>query len=126
MTIHQPWLLIAALNGLVAVAAGAYGWHGLAADDGARQVFATGVQYQMWHALALVGVAWLGEGRTGRTLKLINGAGILLTVGIVLFCGALYWFGLFGQVPFAGMAPAGGFALMGGWALLAASALIRD
>lgn len=126
MSLRQPWLLVAALNGLCAVAAGAYGWHGLAADDGARQVFMMGVQYQMWHALGLLGIAWLAEGRSRLTLRLINWAGVLLTVGIVLFSGSLYWFGVYGVVPVNGLAPAGGFALMAGWALLAASALVRD
>ena len=49
------WLLVAAVNGLLAVAAGAFGAHGLQAqiDAHALQVFETGARYQMYHALAI-------------------------------------------------------------------------
>ncbi len=56
------WLFLAALNGLLAVAAGAYGAHWLEVTDSAhRDLFNTGMQYHMWHALALLAVAWLAS-----------------------------------------------------------------
>ena len=127
MTAGNPWLLVAAVGGLSGVAAGAWGWHGLAADQGAREVYATGVQYQMWHSLALLAVAWLAESRRGTPAAAwIKGAGFSFALGIVLFSGSLYFYGVAGDVPFAGAAPVGGFALMAGWAFLAVAALRRE
>lgn len=114
------WLFLGAVNGLVAVAAGAYGWHSLAADDGGRAIFAMGVDYQMWHALALIAVAWLASGNGGLPATI---AGWAFTIGIVLFSGTLYAFGVTGSIPLGGAAPAGGVLLMAGWAALAWIAL---
>ena len=112
------WLFFGGLNGLIAVAAGAYGWHALAGDDGARKMFEIGAQYQMAHALALVAVAWLASTRSGRALVPVHLAGAAFTLGIVLFSGTLYAFGLFAVVPVEGAAPVGGFLLMTGWLAL--------
>ncbi len=127
----RTWLFLAAANGLMAVFAGAYGWHSLEADEGARQIFAMGVQYQMWHALALLAVAWLatrgedggrspGSGLGPRPVRL---AGWAFTIGILLFSGSLYAFGITGTIPVDGAAPAGGFSLMAGWGALMWAAL---
>ncbi len=112
------WLFLGAVNGLVAVAAGAYGWHSLAGDDGARKMFEIGVQYQMGHALALLAVAWLATRLQGRGRVPVHVAGGAFTLGIILFSGTLYAFGLTGLVPVEGAAPAGGMLLMIGWLAL--------
>ncbi len=57
MTASNFWLLIAAVNGGVAAVAVAYGWHGIDTGEAARDAFNAGVQYHMWHALVLLGVA---------------------------------------------------------------------
>ncbi len=117
------WLLVAAVSGAAAVLAGSYGWHGLAAGSIERDVFNTGVQYHMWHTLALLGLAWFTDARQGTSAAMwANRAGVLFVVGMVLFSGSAYFFGLTGEVPFQGSAPAGGIALMAGWAVLAFSA----
>ncbi|MET4702431.1 uncharacterized membrane protein YgdD (TMEM256/DUF423 family) [Constrictibacter sp. MBR-5] len=51
------WIVCAALNGLCAVGVGAWATIGLAESPVAADLVGTAVQYQMWHALALVGVA---------------------------------------------------------------------
>ncbi len=123
MTINNPWLVVAALNGGLATFAGAYGWHWLEADDGGREMFTMGVQYHMWHSLALLAVAlFMDRSRDTSAAKWVNGAGLLFSAGIVLFSGSLYAFGLTGELPLHGAAPAGGLALMAGWAALAFAA----
>lgn len=124
LTPRNPWLLAAAISGLIAVVAGAWGWHGLKADAGAREVYTTGVHYHMWHTLALLAVAWLAESRQGTAAgKWAQRAGVAFIAGIVLFAGSLYFYGLFGDVPLPGLAPAGGVALMAGWVCLGVAAI---
>lgn len=111
------WLCLGGLNGLLSVAAGAYGRHGALGDAG-REMFAIASQYQITHGLALLAVAWLAS-RSGSDLRTTTTvAGLAFTLGIVLFSGSLYWFGLTGAVPFAGSAPAGGMLLMAAWLAL--------
>ena len=135
MTASNRWLLIAALNGLAAVIAGAWGAHGLGGEERLRDSFNNGVQYQMWHSLALFGIAWLTGGGTGKEgasaqapgrAKWAGYAGWLFVAGIVFFSGSLYFYGLTGSVPFSGSAPVGGVTLMAGWAVLAFAATRRN
>lgn len=120
------WLFFAGLNGLCAVIAGAYGWHLLEADDGPRRIFMMGVDFQMWHALALFGVAWLSDRRhRGRPLML-NLAGGSFILGTLLFSGTLYAFGVSGSIPLPYAAPIGGLLLVVGWLMIVICALRRD
>lgn len=120
------WLFLGALNGLIAVGAGAYGWHWLEVDDsGLRDIFAMGVDYQMWHALALLAVAWLSTRCEGRAARLVTVSGWSFTLGIVLFSGTLYYLGLTGEAPLHGLAPAGGLFLMAGWGALMGCAVVH-
>jgi len=112
------WLALGGFFGLTGVAAGAWGWHELGGDDSVREIFMMGVSYQLWHALALVAVAWLA-GRTDMAQsKLPVVAGIGFGAGIVLFSGTLYAFAITGMAPMEGAAPVGGFCLMAGWGAL--------
>lgn len=116
------WLLLAALNGFLAVAAGAIGSHVVRArQSGADlEVFETAVRYHIWHALALLGVAWLASLDLGRSMVAV--AGWAFVAGIVLFCGTLYTIGATGSRALAGLAPVGGLAFLAGWAALAVAA----
>jgi len=107
-----------------AVIAGAYGWHSLESDHDMRQIFMLGVQYHMWHGLALLVVAWLADGG-GRSATAAAAAGLGFLAGIVLFSVNLYVLAVTGEPLISGAAPIGGFALMGGWAILAVSAILR-
>jgi uncharacterized membrane protein YgdD (TMEM256/DUF423 family) len=112
------WLVLAGLNGAMAVAMGAYGWHSLGSDPNAREMMSFAVTYQMWHALALLGIAALAGRGAGWP---VQAAGVLFMGGIVLFSGTLYVLGLSGQVPLAGAAPVGGGMMILAWLLLAVS-----
>lgn len=118
------WLFLGALNALIAVAAGAFAHHRLAADPGAQAMMQTGVDYQIWHGLALLAVAWLATspGRQRRWGAMI--AGVAFTAGIVLFSGSLYAFALTGLLPVEGAAPVGGFLLLAGWLALMVTACL--
>ena len=127
MPTKNPWLIVAALSGCLAVAAGAYGAHGLSGDEIYKNAFQTGVHYHMWHTLALLGVAWVTESRPetnsgAAQAKWGHRAGFLFALGLVLFSGSLYVFGLTQSLPMSGLPPAGGMALMAGWLTLAFAA----
>jgi len=69
------WLTAAAANGLVAVAMGAFAAHGLRSvlDAEALGWVETASRYQMWHALALFGVALLfGRAQPVRDRRLLT------------------------------------------------------
>lgn len=111
------WLLLSAFAGFSGVALGAFAAHGLKSRLSADYlaVFQTGVQYQLIHALALLGVAILALVAPGR---LVNLAGGFFAVGILLFSGSLYLLTLSGMSKLGIVTPFGGLALLAGWACL--------
>ena len=112
------WILLGGLNAGLAVAAGAYGWHALANDD----MFMMASQYQMWHALGMLGTGLMIHAATSRrAAQALHAAGVLFMAGIILFCGTLYTFGQFGTIPVEGAAPIGGVTMMAAWVILAVS-----
>jgi len=106
----STWLVIAAANGFLAVAAGAFGAHGLSTriDAHALQIFETGARYHMYHALAL-----------GPAAGAAQGAAIFFLIGIILFSGSLYLLALTGARSLGLVTPFGGLAFLVGWATLA-------
>ena len=110
--------LLGAGFGLLSVALGAFGAHGLRASltDDLLATFETGARYQMYHALALLTVGWIS--RTARGLWLLW-AGWSFVAGIVLFSGSLYLLALTGTRWLGAVTPVGGLAFMMGWAAFA-------
>lgn len=122
------WLAMAGIYGFLAVAAGAFGAHGLKDRFGARdlELFGTAVRYQMWHALALLAVAWLAS-RGGDTAPGAVGlAGAGFAAGVVLFSGSLYVMAFTGSRALAPVAPVGGALLLAGWAALVYAAFTLE
>lgn len=118
----RVWLAIAAINGFLAVAAGAFGAHALQSrlDTHALQTFETGARYQMYHALA-IGLATFAM-RVASASSAAQIAAALFLIGIVLFSGSLYALALSGARPFAFVTPFGGAAFLAGWTALAVAA----
>jgi uncharacterized membrane protein YgdD (TMEM256/DUF423 family) len=116
------WLLLAAVNGFLSVAAGAFGAHGLQGqlEPQALQIFETAARYQMYHALAL-GLAALLLRETRSSGARI--AAPLFLAGIVLFSGSLYLLALTGMRWLGMITPFGGVAFLAGWAALGYAAL---
>ena len=110
---------IASLLGLLAVAIGAFGSHGLSAyfatHPDLQSPFDTAARYHMLHALALLGVAWA---LTRWQSPLLPWAGWFFIAGVLLFSGSLYVLSLTGIRWLGAIAPLGGVAFMAGWALL--------
>lgn len=113
------FLAIGAVLAAIAVAAGAFGAHGLEGrvSPDRLETFRTAVTYQMYHALALLLVGWAaGQPWTGGA---IHGAGYCFLAGIVLFSGSLYVLVLTDTSWLGAITPLGGAAFIAGWLLLA-------
>jgi uncharacterized membrane protein YgdD (TMEM256/DUF423 family) len=76
--------------------------------------FETGARYQMYHALALLAVAWAV---TRWTSSLTSVASWLFVVGTLIFSGSLYALSLSGVRWLGAITPLGGVAFVGGWAV---------
>ena len=128
---HKKYLAIAAIFGGLAVALGAFGAHSLESltkDERILHGFQTGVQYQMYHALALLGLAFLIEKFTEARLKW---AANFFIAGIILFSGSLYlltFLKIQGStaIKFVGpITPLGGIFFIAGWLFLLLFAVKR-
>ena len=114
----RTFALWGALSGFVAVAAGAFGAHALRArlPGDLLTAFETGARYQMYHALALLGVAWAVTQWPTTPIRL---SAWLFLAGTALFSGSLYALALTGARWWGAVTPAGGVLLLGGWLALA-------
>jgi uncharacterized membrane protein YgdD (TMEM256/DUF423 family) len=108
------------LMAFLAVALGAFAAHGLKARLSPEMlaIFETGVRYQMYHGLGLLGVAWAASRWPQSSAAL---AGWSFVVGIVIFSGSLYLLSVTGMRWFGAITPIGGVAFLIGWLLLASS-----
>ena len=116
----RPWLLAGAINGFLAIAAGAFAAHGLSGriSPTALSWFETGVRYHAYHALALLAIAALSRDLPAKGLWWLGLAAKLFLAGILLFSGSLYAMALSGDRAFALITPIGGLCFLAGWACL--------
>ena len=108
-----------ALLGGLAVAAGAFGAHGLKSlleTHGQAANWETASRYALCHALAVVLVGLLA---LVRPVPLLTAAGCCFLAGTAIFSGCLYALALTGLKPLGAIVPIGGLLLIAGWALLA-------
>ena len=117
----RSWVAAGALLAGLAVAAGAFGAHGLRArlSPDMLQVFETAARYQMYHALALIAVGLMADRWPS---PLLGTAGWLFLAGIVLFSGSLYGLTLSRVRLLGAITPLGGVAFIAGWACVALAA----
>ena len=117
------FLIVGTLLAGLAVALGAFGAHGLKklVDAETISIYQTGVQYQMYHALALIIVGILAQ-RSDSSL--LSYAGFFFIGGIVCFSGSFYLLSSFRAmnktVPgfVYPITPLGGILFILGWLLL--------
>lgn len=112
------FMILGALSALLAVAAGAFGAHSLKSQLSVEwlSIFEVGVRYHMYHAFALIAVAWAQAQWPSRVMVT---AGILFVLGTVIFSGSLYLLSLTGQRWMGAITPLGGLAFLAGWGCLA-------
>lgn len=116
-------MILGTLLAGLSIALGAFGAHSLKkiADADTVGIYQTGVQYQMYHALALIVVGLIAE---RFSVNMVNYAGYLFIAGMVFFSGSLYLIAslkaMNKTVPtLVGiMTPIGGLLFILGWVLL--------
>ncbi len=104
------------------VGLGAFGAHALKTTLSAEAltIYQTGINYQMWHALGLVGIACLQNQMPDS--RLVPWAGWFMFIGILLFSGSLYLLALL-DIHWLGMiTPIGGACFLIAWLLTCLSA----
>ena len=114
-------MILAGLNGFLAVAAGAFGFHGLSdrMTEAQSTAYMLGAQFQLVHAPALMAVAWMAS----RRAPLANWAGIAFITGIILFSGSVYILWMTQSFIVIMATPIGGASFMLGWILVLVGAL---
>jgi uncharacterized membrane protein YgdD (TMEM256/DUF423 family) len=107
------WVQIAAVSGMLAVIAGAFGAHGLKARLSPEQLesWATAAQYHLIHSVALMALALFAT-YSGRSIKL---PASLFTAGMIFFSGSIYLLLLTKMRWLGPVTPIGGLLLILGW-----------
>jgi uncharacterized membrane protein YgdD (TMEM256/DUF423 family) len=111
------FLLSGAFFAMLAVMLGAFGAHGLEKilPEQMLQRYHTGVEYQFYHAFALLCTGLLTQQLQSRMLTV---AGAAFIAGILLFSGSLYLYTLSGNKVFGMITPLGGLSFIIGWACM--------
>ena len=114
-------LVLGAISSLSSVAFGAFGAHALRdrLDAYAQGVYATAVQYQFYHSLALVALGLLLMQFPHSSL--LKSSAVLFLLGILMFSGSLYVLSFTGLRGLGAITPLGGVAFIAAWACLAAA-----
>ena len=118
--------LSAGIFGLTGVALGAFGAHGLRevlARQGSQHTWELAVNYQLIHALALLGAGLWLKFPAASAPKSILWAARAWVVGILFFSGSLYGLALGGPRILGPITPLGGIAFLIGWSCVIAAAL---
>lgn len=120
--LEKTFFLAGTLSALLAVSLGAFGAHFLKSRLSAQMldIFEVGVRYQMYHALALLAVAWACSRWPGG---LTNASGWLFLSGTVIFSGSLYILSVSGISWLGAITPIGGVAFLAGWLCLVLAVL---
>ena len=111
-------VILAALNMMIAVGAGAFGAHGLknVLSSDMLAIWHTAVTYQVMHALGMLAIALL---MPRLEQPLLGVAGAVMLAGIVIFSGSLYALALSGVRILGAITPIGGVAFLVAWAMVA-------
>lgn len=117
-------MIFASVFAALAVGLGAFGAHALKPrllEAGTLDIWKTAVDYQMWHALALLGLGVWVRIENSCAFSARRAIAVLWVVGIVLFSGSLYALALGAPKVLGAVTPLGGVAFILGWLLLALS-----
>lgn len=113
-------LLIGGILAFLGVVLGAFGAHALKekfAEPRYEEVWNTGVQYQMYHALGLILIGILSMDSLLGASNLLSWAGYLMFTGVIFFSGSLYVLAVTGVKRLGAITPIGGLLFLAAWIL---------
>jgi len=118
-------IISGAIHGFLVVALGAFGAHALDAvlDDYGKGIWETAVQYQMFHAIALLAIGIIMSPKLFGSIKQLKVAAVCMNLGIIFFSGSLYILAISGIKILGAITPIGGVLFLAGWILLLVSTL---
>ena len=113
------FIFAGSISAFLAVALGAFGAHTLKSKltQDMMEVYQTGVQYHLIHALGLILIGIIAHWLVDSSL--INWAGGMILGGTIVFSGSLYLLSITEIRAFGAVTPIGGLAFLAGWILLA-------
>ena len=113
-------IISGAIHGFLAVALGAFAAHALEdmLDDYSTGIWDTAIQYQMFHATALILVGILMSKAILGEVKQLKIAMICFNAGIVIFAGSLMLLALTGIGILGAITPIGGVLFLIGWIMV--------
>ena len=113
--------IIGALMITLAIGLGAYGAHGLedafSETPRMKRAWGNGVDYQMFHGLALFVLGTIRIDQKRARLWIVSG--MLMSLGIILFSFSIYAWVFGGSESLITVTPFGGFSFIFAWVLLA-------
>lgn len=118
-------IISGAIQGFLAVALGAFAAHALedVLDDYSATIWDTAIQYQMFHAVAIILVGILMSKAVFGEVKQLKIAMICFNVGIVFFSGSLIVLALTGIGVLGAITPIGGVLFLIGWTMIILTAI---
>lgn len=118
----RSMMIFTAISGFVLVALGAFGAHILSGFLGEQEMrwLHTGLQYQMLHTLAILGLVAVTQRRKSIWFYWSS---VLLALGTVMFSGSLYGLALSPFNFWVFVTPIGGVCFLVGWLLMLVGAL---
>ena len=118
-------IISGAIHGFLAVALGAFAAHGLedVLDDYGTGIWDTAVQYQMFHAAALILVGILMARPLFGDMKQLKIALFCFNAGIFFFTGSLMVLALTGIKVLGAITPIGGVFFLIGWVMIILTAV---
>ena len=114
-----------AIHGFLAVALGAFAAHALkdVLDDYGASIWDTAVQYQMFHAVALIIVGILMSKAIFGEVKSLKTAMVCFNLGIFFFTGSLMVLAITGIKVLGAITPIGGVLFLIGWFMVIKTAM---
>jgi uncharacterized membrane protein YgdD (TMEM256/DUF423 family) len=111
-------LIVACILGVLGVAIGAFGAHGLKPlleQSQRMEAYETAVKYHFYHSIMLFGI---GLSMDKLNNLFVSYSALSFIAGILFFSGSLYLLSVFDLTTLAFVTPFGGMFLVLGWILL--------
>lgn len=112
------WIAIGGVFGLIGVALGAFGAHGLkeSLSPELMETYKTGVLYHLIHAVVILAIGLLANPKFYKSA-------LFFSLGIILFSFSLYVYSVTSIKALAMITPIGGVCFMIGWLLVIFTAI---